>query len=80
MVAELGLRTPFNPIIREGGHDQVRYSLPRALIESVEGGSHVLVSEGVLTYHQIEGPQGLAQQAVADQREFEGWRHSDDQR
>ena len=56
------------------------YSLLRALIESVEGESHILVSEGVLTYHQVEGPQGVVQQAVTDQREFEGWRHSDDER
>lgn len=75
VVAELDLRSPFDPGIVAAGRDRAEYSLPRALIESVNGGAHVFVTEGVLTRRQVEGPQGVIQQALTDQRVFEGWRH-----
>ena len=78
IVEELCLRIPFDPVIMAADRDRTPYSFPRALIESVGGGSHAFVSEGVLTCRQVEGPQGVVQQAVADQRVFEGWRHSNE--
>lgn len=73
-VAELDLRQPYNPAMELGDQKRATYSLPRALIESVAGGSHVFVSEGTLTQHQVQGQAGVIQLAVADQRSFEGWR------
>ncbi len=79
IVEELSLRTPFNPVIMAADRDRTPYSFPRALIESVEGGSHAFVSEGVLARSSIEGPQGVVQHAVTDQRVFEGWRHNSEE-
>lgn len=77
IVTELELRTPYDPSIILGGNSTAQYGLPRAVIESVKGGSHVFMSEGELTLHQVQGPQGIPQRAVADIRSFEGWRHRD---
>lgn len=73
--SELELRTPYDPNFLLAGKAQTPYSLPRGLIESVDGGSHVFVSEGVLTQQQVQGPQGVTQNAIHDQRSFEGWRY-----
>ena len=78
MVTQLRVRVPFDPIIMAAGSERTEYSFQRALIESVDGGCHAFVSEGVLTRRQVEGPQDVVQQAVTDQRIFEGWRHSDE--
>lgn len=74
---ELSLRTPYDPNLLLAGNQNARYSLPRGLIESVEGGSDVFISEGHLTLQQIQGPKGILQNAIHDQRQFEGWRHRD---
>jgi len=71
---ELDLRQPYNPAMELGDRERATYSLPRALIESVAGGSHVFMSEGTLTQHQVQEQPGVIQLAVADQRSFEGWR------
>ena len=73
-VVDLDLRQRYNPAVALGDREWVTYSLPRAFIESLDGGSHVFVSEGILARHQVQGQQGIVQQAVADQRSLEGWR------
>lgn len=73
--SELDLTKRFDPNLLLGPNAQVQYVLPRALIESVAGGSHQFVSEGTLVRHPVPGPAGLQQLAIEDQRTFEGWRH-----
>lgn len=75
IVGELELRTPYDPAIVVGANLQCRYRFPRVLIESVDGGSHVWVSEGQLSKQRVQRPDGIEQDAVTDQRQFEGWRH-----
>jgi len=68
---ELELRSPFNPNVLLAVKNPYQYSLRRALIESVEGGTDAFVSEGILTKQNL--PTG--QIATQDNRTFEGWRH-----
>ena len=77
VVVELDLRHPYNPAMALGDREEKEYTLPRALIESVDGGSHMFVSEGTLTQHQVQSQPGVTQRAVADHRSFEGWRKQD---
>ena len=51
----------------------------RGLIESVAGGSHVLISEGTLTRATIQIQPGVPGIQISDQRLFEGWRHNPDE-
>ncbi len=76
LAEQLLLSEPFNPMIVLGAGDRLPYSFDRAVIESLAGGSDVFQSEGTLTRQIVPTPQG-PQQAVQDQRIFEGWRHSD---
>lgn len=78
IAAELDLSTPFEPKVLLGGQNSAPYVLPRALIESRKGGSHVFTSEGTLTRQQVQVQPGLVQQALQDDRQFEGWRHRND--
>lgn len=71
---ELELTTKFDPVGMVGASTQLNYSLKRAIIESVDGGSHYFVSDGILSRTQIQQQPGLVRQAVNDQRTFEGWR------
>lgn len=85
---ELELRSPYDPNLVLGSGNNMQYSFKRALIESVGGGSHAFVSEGTLTRQQIQLPPGMQlgpglmlppgimQQAITDNRTFEGWRHT----
>jgi hypothetical protein len=68
---EMELRNPYNPNIILATTNPHDYSLRRALIESVTGGSDVFLSEGKLTKQSL--PNG--QSAIQDQRSFEGWKH-----
>lgn len=69
--AELELRTPFNPNVLLATKNPCQYSMRRALIESIEGGTDVFVSEGTLSKAAI----APGQIALQDSRTFEGWRH-----
>ncbi|MDI9312996.1 MAG: hypothetical protein QM535_22490 [Limnohabitans sp.] len=76
---ELDLNTAFDPnvIIRE--HNIINYTCRRALIESVNTGTHVYLSEGSLIKHVQNIPQmpplpPIERTVVDDQRKFEGWR------
>lgn len=73
--AELELRNAYDPNIYLAGAPTAVYQFPRALIESVKGGSHVFVSGGMLSRQQIQLQPGVVQQAINDNRTFEGWRH-----
>jgi hypothetical protein len=75
IAAELELTTPFEPNVFLGTENTKPYRFPRALIESVDGGSDVFVSEGTLSKQQIQVPPGVMEIALRDNRTFEGWRH-----
>lgn len=75
IVTELDLTQAFDPNSILGGQNQKKYSLKRALIESVDGGSYFFVSEGTLTRREVQVQPGIQQIAIQDQRVFEGWRH-----
>ena len=75
IVTELDLTQAFDPNSILGGQSQAKYSLKRALIESVDGGSYFFVSEGILMRKQVQIQSGIKQIAIQDQRNFEGWRY-----
>ena len=74
---ELELTTPFDVNSVLGSQDRASYTFRRALIESVSGGSHKYVSEGEVVRQKVEVQPGLIGDAIADQRQFEGWRFYD---
>ncbi|AJY44653.1 SDH family Clp fold serine proteinase [Martelella endophytica] len=75
--AEMKLAEPFNPLTLATAANgaPVQYKFVRAVIESVDNGSHAFISEGVMT-RQVGPQQGPMppQQTIQDQRQFEGWR------
>ncbi len=74
---ELELRVPFDPNVLLGNQDRYDYQLRRALIESVDNGTDVFVSEGTITKQIIQ--QGAQQQSlIQDHRTFEGWRRENE--
>ncbi len=74
---ELELSKPYDPSAFLRGVDSADYDLRRAMIESPIGGSHTFVSQGTIALQEIEVAPGVFQNAVNDQRTFEGWRFSD---
>ena len=77
---ELELLTPFDAGVIIGASPSLNYSARRALIESIDGGTDVFLSEGTLVKHvqTINQPPPLPpiqRIAVEDQRRFEGWKH-----
>ena len=75
IATELELTTPFHPALLLGTNQSANYTLRRALIESIKGGTHVFVSEGIFTRQRLTNQFGIPQEVIADQRTFEGWRH-----
>jgi Serine dehydrogenase proteinase len=73
--AELELQSPYDPNVGVAGMNAAPYRFSRALIESAAGGSHVFLSEGNLSRQQIQIQPGIFQNAITDDRTFEGWRH-----
>lgn len=71
---ELELRSPYDPNLHLAGTNAAPYAFKRALIESVEGGSHVFMSEGTLTQQPVQLQPGVIQHAINDNRSFEGWK------
>lgn len=69
--SEFELRNPYNPNVLLARENPCQYVLRRALIESIEGGSDIFISEGTLTKHALQN----GQQAIQDNRTFEGWKH-----
>jgi hypothetical protein len=72
---ELELTSPFDPNMILGADNNKNYVFRRALIESVDGGSHVFMSEGELIRQPMQIQPGINQLAIRDNRSFEGWRY-----
>jgi hypothetical protein len=69
---ELKLLQPYSQQVVLGVQRTATYFELRGLVESAAGG-YGFVSEGTLTKTQVSTPVG-PQEAVTDQRTFEGWR------
>ncbi|MGA2143029.1 MAG: ATP-dependent Clp protease proteolytic subunit [Brevinematales bacterium] len=67
---DLQLNKAFDPITLLGSNISADYSITRALVESLDGGSDYFISDGRIT--KFQNPQGIA---INDQRIFEGWKH-----
>lgn len=74
IVKDLELTTPYDANFILGSKDEANYMFRRALIESLAGGEHTFMSEGVLSRQRVEIQQGVSGYAINDQRRFEGWR------
>lgn len=79
---ELELDSPYDPKIIVANANHVDYSFRRALIESIDYGSNVFISEGSLIKQTIQANQQIPgqmfnqpQTIIQDNRSFEGWRH-----
>jgi hypothetical protein len=70
---ELKLLQPYSQEVVLGVQPSATYSEVRGLVESTGGGCYGFLSEGTLTKTQVPTPLG-PQDAVRDQRTFEGWR------
>lgn len=71
---ELMLGVPYTPLSMVAPNQQTSYSLIRCFIESLRAGSHIFVSEGTISRQTIEVQPGMSQDALRDDRSFEGWR------
>lgn len=72
---ELELNQPFDPNSILAGQPAATYNCVRCIIEGTSIPGHTFSSEGTLTKVTIAGPPGAPpQDAVHDQRTFEGWR------
>lgn len=72
--SELELRQPFEPNVVLGNQNQASYQLRRALIESLDSGCEVFVSEGTLNKQVVQAQPNNQQTIIQDNRTFEGWR------
>lgn len=70
---EMELRTPYQPATLLGSNATINYSFHRGILESIDGGSDIFISEGTLT--KLPQQQINQQIAIQDNRTFEGWRH-----
>lgn len=70
---EMELRSPFDQNVLVATKSPCPYSMRRALIESIDGGVDVFMSEGTLTRHPL--PSGLI--GIENNRTFQGWKHED---
>ena len=67
---ELELNVDFDPNILLGTSENFPYINKRALVESINGGSHCFITEGILARIK-KGPNVL----INNQKTFEGWRN-----
>ncbi len=79
---DLALLQPFNPNIELGANNSSNYVCRRVLIESIDGGTDVYVTEGTLVKNvqTIPQPQPLPpiqRTIIENQMSFEGWKHED---
>lgn len=80
--SELKLLEPFNADIELGARATVNYTCRRVLLESIEGGTDIFVSEGTLikTTQTINQPPPLPpimRSMIENQMKFEGWKHEE---
>jgi len=79
---ELKLLNPFNANLELGPHSTVNYSCRRVLLESVDGGTDVYVTEGTLiksiqTINQPPPLPPINRSAIENQMTYEGWKHEE---
>jgi hypothetical protein len=79
---ELKLLEPFNPNIELGANTLINYTCRRVLLESIQGGTDVYLSEGILTKTNqvINQPAPLPpinRTLIENQMNFEGWKHEE---
>lgn len=79
---ELKLLEPFNPNLELGASATVNYSCRRVLLESIDGGTDVYVTEGSLikttrTINQQQGIPPITRTTIENQMNFEGWKHEE---
>ncbi|HCA06930.1 serine protease [Chryseobacterium sp.] len=70
---ELQLRNPHNPNLLLATQNPYPYSLRRGLIESINGGTDVFLSEGTLV--KQNNPLGGGGIVINDNKIFESWKH-----
>lgn len=71
---EMRLLQPYSPQVVLGANQVAPYTEVRGLVESTDGGCYGFVSEGSLKKEMVPGGPTGQQEAVSDQRTFEGWR------
>jgi len=71
---ELELAVPFDANAILGSNPTAQYSCTRCILESTAAPRSVFVSEGELKRTQVNHPQFGPQDAINDNRTFEGWR------
>ena len=72
---QMELRDPFQINALASKEQIVNYQFIRAVIESVEHGSHYFVSQGEIQTIELSDPNhGIQQTAIQDNRTFDGWR------
>lgn len=74
--ADIQASLPLDPPSVLGASESKPYSYTRGLVESVAGGSHAFLTEGVYNstvQQQPNSAQGVP--AIRDIRQFEGWKH-----
>lgn len=79
---ELKLLEPFNHNLELGGNMTANYSCRRVLLESIDGGTDVYVTEGALikANQVINQPPPLppiTRSTIENQLNFEGWKHEE---
>jgi hypothetical protein len=80
IATELEFNKFFDPNVVLGNAATIDYSVRRGLIESIDGGTDVFVSEGTLIKNNAviqQQPIPITRTVVEDQRKFEGWKHED---
>lgn len=80
--SELKLLSPFNVNLELGAAVKVKYSCRRTIIESIESGTHVYLTEGELTKttQTINQPPPLppiVRTTIENQMDFEGWKYEE---
>ena len=76
-VSELELRNPFVPRVLLGEEDELDYMFPRAFIESVDLGSHVLETQGTLNKVSQRDQFGVTIDDYRDIKIKTSWRFHD---
>lgn len=76
-VNEMELRKPYEPRMFLGQRDAAEYSFRKAIIESVDLGSHALENEGTLRKITREVPPGISFDAIDNDRKRVSWRFHD---
>lgn len=77
---ELEMNQAFDPNVLLGNNNQTTYNVRRSIIESIEGGTDVYVSEGHLIKNQTPIQMApnlppIMQTAIQDNRKYDGWKH-----